>query len=129
MPRACLFVLHSGPNECAPLGKRECEPSAGQNSGEDDAKGSRAREPQGRAGVGRSSARRPEGLSTVGLPTPAVAPRRRTGRQEVPGRRTLLFRPSTEPQEAERCRAQPSRRQCRRGGPRVRSCPRSRLPY
>ncbi|WP_406445012.1 helix-turn-helix domain-containing protein [Streptomyces sp. NBC_01613] len=35
-------------------------------------------QPQGRAGVERSSARRPEGLSTVGRSTPAEAPRRRT---------------------------------------------------
>lgn len=42
----------------------------------------RASEPKGRAGVGSPSARRPDGggSSTVGLPTPAVAPRRRTER-------------------------------------------------
>ncbi|WP_406477269.1 PucR family transcriptional regulator [Streptomyces sp. NBC_01615] len=39
-----------------------------------------AREPQGRAGVERPSARRPEGVSTVGRSTPAGAPRRRTNR-------------------------------------------------
>lgn len=38
----------------------------------------RASEPKGRAGAESTSARRPEGSSTVGVSTPAAAPRRRT---------------------------------------------------
>ncbi|QDN58255.1 hypothetical protein FNV62_23480 [Streptomyces sp. RLB3-17] len=44
----------------------------------------RASGPKGSDGVERSSARTPEGLSTVGLSTPATAPRRRTARQKGP---------------------------------------------
>ncbi|MDN0198749.1 ergothioneine biosynthesis protein EgtC [Streptomyces sp. S.PNR 29] len=44
-------------------------------------RGGDASEPQGRAGVGTVSARRPEGLSTVTLSAPAAAPRRRTAQQ------------------------------------------------
>ncbi|MFF8020892.1 PucR family transcriptional regulator [Streptomyces sp. NPDC007896] len=44
-----------------------------------------AREPQGRAGVERPSARRPGGVSTVGRSTPAGAPRRRTNRHSHRG--------------------------------------------
>ncbi|MGW3726794.1 ArsR/SmtB family transcription factor [Streptomyces sp. NPDC000851] len=42
-------------------------------------------EPEGRAGVERSTARRPEGLSTGGLSTPAGAPRRRTSEERATG--------------------------------------------
>ncbi|GAB2843430.1 MMPL family transporter [Streptomyces deserti] len=41
----------------------------------------RLAEPEGRAGVEGTSARRPEGLSTVGSSTPAEAPRRRSDRE------------------------------------------------
>src|SRR5690348_16306794 len=36
------------------LGKRKCEPSSGQNRGEDDATTSRARDPQGRVEGGQA---------------------------------------------------------------------------
>ncbi|PAZ12416.1 hypothetical protein CLM62_29960 [Streptomyces sp. SA15] len=43
---------------------------------------SAAREPKGRAGVERPNARRREALSTIGLSTPAEAPRRRPSNQK-----------------------------------------------
>ncbi|WP_254402345.1 glycosyltransferase family 2 protein [Streptomyces sp. AC555_RSS877] len=53
-----------------------------------------ASEPKGRAGVERANARRPEGLSTIALSTPAGAPRRRTepaeGAVPEPGAVTIV---------------------------------------
>ncbi|MFD9320539.1 glycosyltransferase [Streptomyces sp. NPDC060053] len=53
---------------------------------------SAASEPKGRAGVERPNARRPEGLSTIGLSTPAGAPRRRTDETALaePGAVTIV---------------------------------------
>lgn len=61
--------------------------------GDPAVRGAAAREPKGRAGVESVSARRPEGLSTVTVSTPAGAPRRRTAEKEglaEPGAVTIV---------------------------------------
>ncbi|MGW0826930.1 glycosyltransferase [Streptomyces sp. NPDC002845] len=69
------------------------ESTVPEELGDPAVRGATASEPEGRAGVERANARRPGGLSTIALSTPAVALRRRIERENTvpePGAVTIV---------------------------------------